>query len=284
MKKILVALCLCCVLASYSFGAGFSLKLSGGLSYLMGGDYNDIIQGRTDYYHSEPNLSISSDLKKLNLSWNAGAEAIMLFTDSLGVGLGVGYISASNESTMSGTLLGIIALADTYRPTISAVPITLNFHFFLPIGPAMNVHFFAGPGVYFGSVKFENEVSIPLFVTDTTISIKPEGSTAFGFQGGLGLEIGLSGNIFLTLDVQGRVASFSELKGPWTATGTFIGVPISLSGTGTLWYTETPNSGTYYANWDIAATQPTGIGVQNVHAASFSLSGVSAQLGFRIAL
>jgi len=284
MKKFLVVLCLCCVLASYGFGSGFSLKLSGGLSYLMGGDYNDIIQGRTDDYRSEPTLSVSSDLKKLTLGWNAGAEAIMLFTDSLGVGLGIGYISASNESTMSGTLLGVIAMADTYRPTISAVPITLNFHYFLPIGPTMNVHFFAGPGLYFGSVKFENEVSISLFATDTTISMKPESSTAFGFQGGLGLEIGLSSNIFLALDVQGRVASFSELKGPWTATGTLLGVPVSFSGTGTLWYRETPNSGTYYANWDISTTQPTGIGNRNVHAASFSLSGVSAQLGFRIAL
>ena len=211
-----------------------------------------------------------------DLGWNAGAEAIMLFTDSLGIGLGVGYISASNESTMSGILVGVIAYADTYRPTISAVPITLNFHYFLPIGPAMNVHFFAGPGFYFGSVKFEEEASIPLFVTDVTMSFKPESSTAFGFQGGLGLEIGLSSNIFLVLDVQGRVASFSELKGPLTMTGTMLGVPVSFSGTVTLWYFENP-----YAHFDFAATQPTGIGV---HAASFSLSGVSAQLGLRIAL
>lgn len=283
MKKILVVLCLCCVLASYSFGAGFSLKLNGGMSYLIGGDYNDIIQGRTDYYNSLAGVTISSDLKKLNLGWNAGAEAIMLFTDSLGIGLGVGYISASNESTLSASE-GMIALDDTYRPTISAVPITLNFHYFLPIGPSMNVHFFAGPGLYFGSVKFENEFSVPILATDIIESIKPDSQTAFGFQGGLGLEFGLSSNLFLVFDVQGRYVSFSELKGPWTMTGEVFGVPLNLSGTGTLWYTEILESGTYNASWAVNSTQPTGFGYRNVRAASFSLSGVSAQLGIRIAI
>jgi len=283
MKKTLVVLCLCFILASYGFGSGFSLKLSGGLNYLMGGDYNDIVQGQNGSYHSSAMLSVSSDLKKLNLGWNASAEAIMNFTDNLGVGLGVGYISASNESTLSASA-GVLTLDATNRPTISAVPITLNVHYFLPIGPTMNVHFFAGPGVYFGSVKFENEVSIPLLATDYTSSIKPDSSTAFGAQGGLGLEIGLSSSIFLVFDIQGRVVSFTNLKGPWTITGTVLSIPINLSGAGTLWYQESLSSGTYYAGWVIKATQPAGTGLRNVHAASFSLSGVSAQLGFRIAL
>ena len=283
MKKTLVVLCLCFILASYGFGSGFSLKLSGGLSYLMGGDYNEIIQGQNDFYHNATTLSISNDFKKLNLGWNAGAEFIVNFTDNLGLGLGVGYISASNETTLTGSI-GVVSLGETYRPSISAVPITLNFHYFLPIGPTMNVHFFAGPGVYFGSVKFENEISVPVILTDITSSVKPDSSTAFGFQGGLGLEIGLSSNIFLVFDVQGRVASFSNLKGPWTVSGTAFGIPISLSGTGTLWYEELLDSGTYYADWDVNTTQPTGSYLRNVHAASNSLSGVSAQLGFRIAL
>jgi len=283
MKRTLVVLCLCCVLASYGFGSGFSLKLSGGLNYLMGGDYNEIIQGLNDAFRNTTSWSVSNDLKKLNLGWNAGAEFIMNVTENLGVGLGVGYISASNETTLTATI-GAESLGDTYRPSISAVPITLNFHYFLPIGPTMNVHFFAGPGVYFGSVKFENEVSIPMLARDLTYSIKPDGSTVLGVQGGLGLELGLSTNIFLVFDVQGRVANFANLKGPWTESGTVFGVPISQSRTGTLWYKEVLIGGTYYAGWDIDSAQPTGTDLRNVHAASFSLSGVSAQLGFRIAL
>jgi opacity protein-like surface antigen len=283
MKKVLIVVCLCCALASFSFGAGFSLKLSGGLSYLMGGDYNDIIQGRTDYYNNASGLTISSDLKKLSLGWNAGAEAIMLFTDSVGVGLGVGYISASNEGTMAGTV-GMLALSDTYRPTLSAIPVTVNFHYFMPIGPSMNIHFFAGPGIYFGSMNIEEELSIPILATDLVQSIKPESKTAFGFQGGLGLEIGLSGNMFFVLDIQGRYVSFSDLQGPYTTTGTIFGIPVSVSGTGSIWYTETLSSGTYYPNWAIDDTQPTGSGYRNVRKASLSLSGVSAQAGFRIAL
>jgi hypothetical protein len=283
MKKLLVMLCLCCALASYSFGTGFSLKLDGGLNYLMGGDYNEIVQGRNDSFHSESGFAVSQELKKLRLGWNAGAEFIVNLTDRLGLGLGVGYISASNESTLAGTAGGV-SLAMTYRPSISAVPITLNLHYFLPIGPAMNVHFFAGPGFYFGSIKYENEVSVPFLASDLTTSIKPDGPTAFGVQGGLGLEIGLSGNIFLVFDVQGRVASFKDLKGPWTETGTVFGLTVNNSGTGTIWYEEVLNGGTYYAAGVIDDTQPSGTGLRNVHSASFSLSGVSAQLGFRIAL
>ena len=283
MKKTLVVLCLCCVLASYGFGSGFSLKLSGGLNYLMGGDYNEIIQGLNDWYHNATSASISNDFKKLKLGWNAGAELIVNFTDSLGLGLGVGYISASNKTTLTASV-GAISQVDTYRPSISAVPITLNFHYFLPVGPRMNIHFFAGPGLYLGSVKLDNELIVQALATDYTASLKPDSSTAFGVQGGLGLEIGLSSNIFLVLDVQGRFAKFTELKGPFTVSGTAYGLPINISGTGTIWYKEKLAGGTYYASWDVDAAQPTGTDLRNVHAASFSLSGISAQLGFRIAL
>jgi hypothetical protein len=79
---------------------------------------------------------------------------ILQFADNLGVRLGTGYISASNDSTLAAHY-GPIGISEQYVPTVSAVPVTLSFHYFLPLGSSLKLHFFAGPGLYFSSVKLE---------------------------------------------------------------------------------------------------------------------------------
>ena len=277
MKKAILGVFLCLSLAVLGFSQGFSIKVNGGANFLMGGDYNQIVQGVNDFWHASSGVTVSSDLKKLSMGWNFGAEFIYNFTDQMGLGLGVGYITASNESTIAMSL-GAATQSYTYRPSASVIPITLNFHYFLPIGDTMKIHFSAGPGLYISTFTFENQWELPILLIDLTQIFSPDGVKAFGFQGGLGLEIDLSPGISLCVDVLGRMANMSGLTGGWTVAGTIFGIPVSDSGTGTLYYYESGG----YPSGTIDDTLPSGSGISSAREASVSLSGVCALVGLKI--
>ena len=280
MKKALLGVLLCLSMAVFAFSGGFSIKVNGGANFLMGGDYNTIVEDTNAYWHST-GVTIGGALDKLSMGWNFGAEFIYNITDQMGVGLGVGYITASNESTMTATS-GPLQLTNTWTPSVSAIPITLNFHYFLPVSDMMNVHFTVGPGLYISTFKWDiydalGTTADPDILNETAL-YRPDGVLGFGFQGGLGIEFAVSSNISLCLDVLGRMASLSGFSGPWTLTGSIAGFPFSDSGTGTFYYYESGG----YANYSVSDTMPSGGGVSNAREASVSLSGVVAQFGIKI--
>ena len=284
MKKLILIGVLCLSLTAVGFSMGFSIKATGGLSLLLGGDYNTIVADQNALAHTMAGTTVDSEFSKLGMGLDFGGEFIFLFTDSMGIGLGAGYITASKESTL-GLHDGPFIWNRTYTPSVSAIPITLNFHYFLPLGSGLRLHFFAGPGLYITSVKFDFNTTIPTWLTNFTESFTPDGKLVFGFQGGLGIEIGLSRNIALLLDTAGRYVNISGLTGPWEITGTFFGLPIppGTTGTGTFYYAEALDTGgIYYAYPTVSTTMPSGAGIRNAREASISLSGIQFQTGIRI--
>jgi hypothetical protein len=276
MRKLIIIAILCLSLSVLGFSSGLSFKATGGLSLLLGGDYNKIVEGTNDFNEE---VNATSLIKTLNLGMTFQGEVIYQLTENIGVGLGAGYISASNEGTFEES-----SLQQIYTPNVTAIPVTLNFHYFMPIGSNVNFHFFVGPGIYFAKVKFSDELIYPPFAVDLTTDFQPESKTVFGFQGGLGLELGLSPNLFFVLDAMGRMVNISDLTGPWTMSGTLLGFSVNASGTGTFWYEEFLYGGDYYAGYEIASSKPSGTGLRNVKEGSFSLTGVTVQAGFRITL
>jgi len=281
MKRAVLGVILCLSLAVFGFSGGFSIKLNGGANFLMGGDYNTIIGDMNDEWHSYPSLTVASDLSKLSLGWNFGAEFIYNITEEMGLGLGIGYITATNESTLRAQNL-VAYEAATFTPSVSAIPITLNFHYALALGETMKFQFNIGPGLYISSFRLIEDGVIGLLPSTElivlTVDYQPEGVVAFGFQGGLGIEFALSPSISLCLDVLGRMANPSGFAGPWTQSGTVLGIPFSSSGSGTMYYYEQGG----YSHFEIMSTIPSGSGVSNAREASVSLSGVAAQFGIKI--
>ena len=286
MKKLFLIGVLCLSLTAVGFSMGFSIKATGGLSLLFGGDYNSAVQGQNDLYHAETGVTVNSELSKLSLGIDFGAEFILQFTDSMGVGLGVGYITASNDSTLAVhvTALGI-GYSENYKPSVSVVPLTLSFHYFLPLGSSVRLHFFAGPGLYLATVKFDSTLIATLGAIEVgkaVLAYTPDTKLAFGFQGGIGIEFGLSRNIALLLDAAGRYLSISGLSGSWVLDGHEGLIPVHMTGTGTFYYYESEGGGNYYGTLDVSDTLPSGGFIRNVREASISLSGIQFQTGVRI--
>jgi hypothetical protein len=274
MKKIAIGVFLGVFLAATVYGGKLSLKFNGGGMYLLGGDFNKSCDGLRDYEKSilGSTEKFVDNLKKLGMGFQFDAEVLYELNPSLAVGVEIGYLTASVQS---GFERPAVSFKQTLTPTLSAVPITLNAHYFLPFGPKMMLDIVAGAGVFLSHLNYEYAIESTNYPYSGTW--KPESKIAFGAKAGVGLEYSLSNNIALAVDIGARFAEITGFTGPWS--GTYAGT--DKSGTGTL----------YYYNYDgkyplvgIYETLSSGGHYQEVREAKFSLSGLSALIGIRVKL
>jgi hypothetical protein len=281
MKKAILVAVLCLSLTVGAFALDYSVRVSGGVSLLFGGDYNAAVKGENDYFNAVPLAVVNTQFSKLNLGLDFGAEFILQFTDSMGVGLGAGYVRASSDSTLAAHY-GMIGVSTNFKPTVSVIPVTLSFHYFLPLSSSLKLHFFAGPGLYITSTTFDETMVGtlgPVEEVNMTFALTGDSKVVFGGQGGVGLELGLSRNVALLLDVAGRYLNISSVSGPATLDGHIGIIPIHVSANATLYYFEHVMGGNYYGDLEVNNIVPT---EPNTREASISLSGVQFQAGVRI--
>jgi len=283
MKRAVLIVCLCFPLSAAGFAAGLSLKLTGGMYYMTGGDYNNIIQGRTDYYHSLSSLNITGDLEKLTLSANLGLEFILDFTDNVGIGLGVGFLHATNDGTMTATS-GSVSILEEFTPLVTSWPVMLNLHVTIPVSEKVNIHLSGGPGIYFSTFQFDRTTSDSSLTLDETLSYDSKTRASLGFQGTLGLEYGISDTVYMLVEATGRSAVVSGFNGPWSLIGSWEYGAISDNGTSPVWYEEVQSGANYYPDMAVKDTAPIGSSLRNVRSAKISLGGFGVQFGLRFYL
>jgi opacity protein-like surface antigen len=283
MKRVIAIVCLCFILSAAGFAEGLSLKLTGGMYYLTGGDYNNIIQGRTDYYHSLSSLNITSDLKKLTLCANFGLEFILDITDNIGIGLGAGFLHATNDGTMQAKS-GSVSIQEEFTPLVTAFPVMLNLHVTIPITEKMHIHLSGGPGVTFSTFQFDRTTIDSSLTLDETLSFDSKTRAAFGFQGTLGLEYAISDSVYMILDANARSAVASGFKGPWSLIGSWEHGAIGASGSSPVWYEEVQGGANYYPDMVVKDTAPIASSLRNVRSARISLGGIGVQVGLKFYL
>lgn len=85
-----------------SYAQKFGIKFAGGLSYLSVGDINSGINGYFDLRKNQateiPRIFMEGDPSPLHLGFNFEINFMMNLTPKWGIGLGVGYVRASNTS------------------------------------------------------------------------------------------------------------------------------------------------------------------------------------------
>lgn len=282
MKKMLLGIALCLLLAVAGFSQGFSLKVTGGACYISSGDYNDGIDGMNAAFAAAGFDTLSGTLSKLTFGFDFGGELIYNFTPNWGVGLGVSSMRITRDNeTVTGTL-GMFTDTFSLQPTITCIPVTLNIYYMMPMS-GWDFHIFAGVGYYITKMKVTTATSLfsgILSQTDTFDS--NDISHQIGFQGGIGLDIPISGNFAFVVDVTGRYVSLTDIKGDYVHSGSILGFPFSNSGTDAFFYKyNTVIGGTTYKQltWDTDADR--GMSLNAAHA-KFDLSGVSARAGFKI--
>lgn len=285
MKKALLGLVLCLLIVTAGFSMGFSLKLKGGAAYIGGGDYNSAIQGTNDEYAASYS-SVSGTFSKLSLGMDLGAEFILDINENFGIGLGVDYMSFSrNAQVATGNWTFIIfpiTDTDSIEPNISTIPVTLNLHYKVPAGP-VKFDLFAGVGYYISKVKIHRIMTTTFLALGSDIDFSAN-KGAFGFQGGVGIDIPIGGNISFIVDVTGRYARLSDIEGDYTQINTIFGVvqPATTGSDYYFWADKYTYNGTAYQMFNLSKNGPSGAAYSDVRHGNFDFSGVSGQAGIKI--
>lgn len=292
MKKAITAGAILLFLVSSGFSQQSSITVSGGIGYATGGDLNKTIKGVSDY-----RLDIggaSGELKPVNLGMNFNIEFMYHFNPNFGLGLGVGYFRGSKASGPSSYNYNIeisgdlISASDSYSitPTISAIPITLNLHYFLPVGPKLNFDLYAGGGYYitmldFRSTEFASITNLdsPLSVTEDFTFNATKGGP--GLQAGIGFEFEVAPKVAIVLNAFGRYASVSGFKGKYTFKDRGDVTSDESGSDYTFWsYDEKINS-KVYTQYDFYSEKTSWPDISNVKEATIDLTGFGATLGIR---
>ncbi len=282
MKRIVCAAALVLLAASFGYGLDFSLKITGGGAWASVGDYNAGIDGMNGYY-ADHYSGVNGRFAKVRWGADFQVELVADITRNLGIGLGVGYLRVSH----SGDAVGYdwTFLSQTYHNTetqairASAIPVTLNAYVRVPLA-GLSVRVFGGVGFAFGSMAFDSTFQSDFLEIGETVAFKAC-KNAFGFQGGISLDIPLSGALAVVLDITGRAVRLSEIQGDYELTPTIFGIdqPTAIGDDYFFWYYEQKSDGTTYPMTGVGRSAPSGL---NARHGRFDLSGVSARAGLKL--
>ncbi|MFH1766577.1 MAG: hypothetical protein ABH826_00570, partial [Patescibacteria group bacterium] len=218
-----------------------------------------------------------------------GGELTLSFIPRFTIGLGVGYLKFTKDSTVTIYEQGD-EMKFTRRPLIEAIPITLSLYYSLPLGETFKVVVGAGVGYYLG--KFRNEIEETYDGESILIWFEAD-SNSIGFHGSLNLELNISHTMAFVFGVSGRSAKLKDLIGSFNVAYPSPDDIYDFSRADqTLWYVEEdysfgdddPLAGKWYAGLDHDDEKPEWSFYRNVRKAEVSLSSIALQIGFLIRL
>jgi hypothetical protein len=291
MKKGTIGVCgaiLCLILSATSGIAqetpkAFTLKLGGGTGSLSGGDLTSFKNGANELLRDIAGLAggaMSGALE--NAKWGLELEGELVYNISghLGIGLGTGYIRASADSLaeMRAGTLGRIAFG--WMPVFTVVPVTLSGHYRFPVAPRLNVFARAGIGYYFATLDYKTLEESEIY--GLTLREENDGTArkgGWGLQGGLGLEVRVSGRLALYLEGGGRYVTLTD----WDVDNSYRDSYGSVKQKGTFWYVEKKNedTGKSYPGLEMRDKEPSDPAFLTVRKAKFSLSGIVFKTGVK---
>jgi len=190
-------------------------RISGGLGFPRVGDLNSVLNRNETYYYP-PGTSFEGEIDEVRTAMEFDAEILIHITEHFGLTLGAGYISAKNpedKSSLTATW-GIYREVLTDEMKMSAVPVRLGLFFSLPVSSFLRFTLSGGGGLYLArcSEIFSMETSpYDRYAIDEWEAKK----MGLGFQGGLGLELDVTGNIGFVLEAIGRYARFDGFSGTY---------------------------------------------------------------------
>ncbi|GAF76815.1 unnamed protein product, partial [marine sediment metagenome] len=313
-----------------------SIYLGGGLNNISGGDLNGMIKDWNEAYKDYDDYFLtadySADWKELKWLQNLKGEILFNLSPSFSIGLGVEYLIKKNKGDLtidyedSGTFDGpgyyynvFHEANDLWEPEykLSAIPITFNVYFFIPIDSIGEVFITGGVGFYFGRLEYNEPYEyIEEYLEDyygdddtywyswidnysfTETYIYEAKCNQIGFHGGIGFDIKLLSNISLVVEGNYRYVNFKNWEGSgsdnwsWDETWGWSDLGYSEdSGSGSesweegkIWYWEYNDSDTekQYKRIFLLEEEPeVSEEIKNVRQAEINLNGFSLRLGIR---
>jgi opacity protein-like surface antigen len=181
-------------LAAHGASAGIGVRVSGALSYVSYGDFNDA----ADYANREE-LGASGATGEIGaIHWipEFSGEVIVPVIPRLSVGVG-GGIAFGKSSWVMQTSTG----AFSYEHRMKAYPVTATAYVNLPRLPFAKPYLYLGGGAYDVILTFEESTSSATVTDEASAELAQWG---FGFHGGAGLSFDIVPSVQFELGLKWR--------------------------------------------------------------------------------
>ncbi|MDH4257817.1 MAG: porin family protein [Candidatus Aminicenantes bacterium] len=291
---ILIALFLLAASAQADdLGLGFSFKVGGGISQVRARDLNAYGEGYENHFDDIAASWLSSKEGEFNdlntLGGEVGIDVLFNFTENFAIGFGFGNFPRKSQSDFSLQEEGVISFTAILDPRISNSSLTLSLYYFYPFTSNLRVYINPGAGLYLSKMALNtnseyDETGVLSYSETVELSTN---DLAFGFQGGLGMEVTVGGYMGLFIEASGRYCKLKSYRGRLKYT--FLsseGAVVARTSSGDLWYFEkyNPSLANWYSQVQVSEEAPVGSDIRNARAFTADLSGFSIKIGIRLKL
>jgi opacity protein-like surface antigen len=190
------------LLAAHGASAGIGVRVSGGLSYVSYGDFNDA----ADYANEEGLWASGATGEVGAIHWipEFSGEVIVPVIPRLSVGVGGGIVFGKSSYVLR-TGLG----AYSYEHTMKAYPVTATAYVDLPMLPFAKPYVYLGGGAYRTKLTFEESTS-GISTDEASAELQKWG---FGLHGGAGLSFDIIPTVQFDLGLKWRWADVKGFEG-----------------------------------------------------------------------
>ncbi|OGD22088.1 MAG: hypothetical protein A2W03_05535 [Candidatus Aminicenantes bacterium RBG_16_63_16] len=259
-------------------GAGISVRVGGGLLFFGSGD---ISSGALGEFDRTARSLVSSGAKTtyesraaVHSGYDLTGDIIYQLNSRTGLGVRLDYIHSYPDSSLRFTLPGGVNdyTLDT-TPLVDAYAIRPGLYYERPLNRWLRFLANGGPALYVVTYEFARRFIIPGREDDIHQKVT---ANRLGFQGGVGLELQLNRRAGLYVEVQGRHARITGLKGTeWAYTwDNYQSINTTTEG-----YLYSGEKGGYPV---LSVLDEGAAAGGNARRAVLDLSGVSVAAGFRI--
>ncbi|MDQ1352531.1 MAG: hypothetical protein QG657_2837 [Acidobacteriota bacterium] len=204
MSKVIVVVFMCalsCLLLDAE-DHKVELKLNAGAAYCSIGQFNDYMDGL--------GWNITGEgWKHAHWGIDTSLDVIYRLGKNHGISVGTGFLWI-NRQTGDSVYIRADLVMSGYKTRIHAVPLTLNFHYTIPLGQKLRLNTSAGPGLYFGRFSLKSDVIWP---DGAHKMVKKTHGAALGGQAAMGLEMDLGSHLALIVEMNGRLVRFTTMMG-----------------------------------------------------------------------
>jgi hypothetical protein len=284
MKKIapFAAALLVLALLPSSAGAAVTVRLAFGAGIVRTGDLASGIRGYNDYLSSVYGSDFHNPQEAPGWGIDPSAEVVFSLGRRFGIGFGFGYASYRRTSQLSYSVADAIVY-ESLTAGVTAVPLQLNFHFYLPLSDRFELDAWAGPGLALSRLKWDTSMVVRLQELNGTDRFDFQADRpAFGAQAGIILAYRVLPVLDLTAEVAGRLAAADGFTGNWTENGSGSLWGFSDSGEATVWIYDWMSASQSYRQLSFQEAQPAGTNVGSAASARIGISGLSVKIGVRL--
>jgi hypothetical protein len=258
-------------------GAGINVRVGGGFLFFGSGDISDGALGEFDRIVAilESAGANIHDVERVpvNSGYDITGDIFYNLNRRLGVGVRFDYIHSYPVSSLLFNFGSVKDFTLDTTPLIDAYAFRPGLYYELPLNGWLKFQANGGPGVYLVKYEFARRFIVPGREDDIHYKVT---ANRLGVQGGVGLELQLNKRAGFYVEVQGRYARITSLKG--TEWG-YTWESNQVVNTETEGYLYTGEKG---GDPELSVLNEETAASSNTPRAVLDLSGVSVAAGIRI--